>query len=311
MEKYFHFLFYPAFLFVVSCAFSPEDEILPSSVPLADPGVLCHEGVYYAYGTNPDNKIGIYKSRNLKDWQCVRQELDTQDMWGKTLFWAPEVYYIKEKNKFLMYYTSDDRICAAWSDLPEGPFRQEVKEPMIDFRTVDNTLFTDDDGKSYIYFNGFDDGMTIWGAELESNLVTIKKNTLKKCLSTSQQWEEVWPKVNEGAFVVKHEGTYYMLYSANSYLSQYYGIGYAQADSPLGPWIKYDRNPILQKPANLVGAGHSSLFQTKSGSLKMVFHAHRNDNYVFPRVMYTADVRIASEKQPAIEIKHIKQTKLN
>lgn len=127
MEKYFHFLFYPAFLFVVSCAFSPEDEILPSSVPLADPGVLCHEGVYYAYGTNPDNKIGIYKSRNLKDWQCVRQELDTQDMWGKTLFWAPEVYYIKEKNKFLMYYTSDDRICAAWSDLPEECFQARGK----------------------------------------------------------------------------------------------------------------------------------------------------------------------------------------
>ena len=47
--------------------------------------------------------------------------------------------------------------------------------------------------------------------------------------------EKVWPRVNEGCFVIRRNGTYYMTYSANSYESPFYGIGCATADSPLGP----------------------------------------------------------------------------
>jgi len=296
---------------IVSCNDSEAKYINLSSVPLADPYILLHDGIYYAYGTNPENHIGVYTSKNLRSWKMAHETLNSDAMWGEHLFWVPEVYYIKEKKRFLMYYTSDDRICAAWSDSPLGPFSQEEKKPMLDDRCVDNTLFIDDDGQAYTFFNKFDDGMTIWGAELEDDLTTIRQGTMKQCLCTSQKWEEVWPKVNEGAFMVKHKGIYYMIYSGNSHLSQYYGIGFATASSPLGPWTKYDKNPILQKPANLLGSGHSTLFRDKRDRLKIVFHAHHSDEEVHPRTMYTADVSFSGDNMPVVQISKTTTAKLD
>src|SRR5690606_19950217 len=105
-----------------------------------------------------------------------------------------------------MYYSADEHICVATSDSPLGPFTQEVKQPIIsDEKCIDNTLFIDGDGKAYTYFDRINDCLHIWVAELEDDLKTIKTSTLTKCINVTQAWEEVWPRVNEGAFVVKHK----------------------------------------------------------------------------------------------------------
>src|SRR5690606_15988297 len=118
----------------------------------------------------------------------------------------------------------------------------------------------------------------------------------------SQPWEEVWPRVNEGAFVVKHKDLYYMTYSANSYESPFYGIGFATAKSPAGPWTKYSGNPILQKPQDLAGVGHSAMFRDKAGKLKIVFHAHHSKERIHPRAMYISDVRFSDDPVPVMQI---------
>ena len=51
----------------------------------------------------------------------------------------------------------------------------------------------------------------------------------------------------EGPSVLKKEGIYYLIYSANHFESKNYGVGYATSDSPMGPWKKYEENPILQR----------------------------------------------------------------
>ena len=162
---------------------------------------------------------------------------------------------------------------------------------IADEKCIDNTLFIDDDGRAYMYFDRFNDGLNIWVVELEDDCTTLKKETMRPCIHVSQEWEKVWPRVNEGCFVIRRNGTYYMTYSANSYESPFYGIGCAPADSPLGPWTKYDRNPLLQNPGELVGVGHSALFRDKAGNLKIVFHAHKSKGAIHPREMYITDVR--------------------
>ncbi|MPM53274.1 hypothetical protein SDC9_100041 [bioreactor metagenome] len=81
-----------------------------------------------------------------------------------------------------------------------------------------------------------------------------------------------------------------MTYSANSYESPFYGIGCATATDIMGEWTKYPHNPVLQKPGNLVGVGHSSMFTDKKGSLRIVFHAHRDASSIHPRDMYISKV---------------------
>lgn len=279
-----------------------ETMVPKSPVPFADPFILLHEGVYYSYGTYAADGIDVYTSDDLKLWKKGEKlALHKDDSWGDRWFWAPEVYYIKEKNKFFMYYSVDEHIAVATSDSPLGPFKQESKVPMMSEKGIDNTLFIDDDGQAYLYFNRFNAGNVIWVAKLNDDLITMDQSTMTECARVSQEWERKMGTVNEGACVMKHNDKYYLTYSANDYQSPYYGVGFATSDSPMGPWTKYENNPILQKPKDLVGTGHSSIFKDKNGKLKIVFHAHYDKTTVSPRFMYTSDVSFTNDN-PAVMV---------
>jgi len=287
--KLFYFLTTLCSLFILSACSSGDKSEAPAEqktpVALADPFIMLHDDRYYAYGTNAADGIEVYTSDDLKEWRkAPKLALHKDNSYGDKWFWAPEVYYVN--GKFYMYYSAEEHICVAEADSPYGPFKQEVQKPMVEGeKTIDNSLFIDDDGTPYLFFDRFNDGLNIWVAELEPDLVTIKTETLHPCIHVSQPWEEVWPRVNEGAFVMKHNGVYYMTYSANSYESQFYGIGCATATDIFGEWTKYPDNPLLQKPGNLVGVGHSSMFKDKQGYLRVVYHAHYDENNIHPRKM--------------------------
>ena len=266
-----------------------------ANVPLADPFILLHDGTYYAYGTGAENGIPVWVSDDLQTWHKAPGRateglsLQQDDVYGDRWCFAPEVYCVD--GIFYMFFSAQSRICVAVADSPLGPFVQREKKPMIEGeKCIDNTLFIDDDGRKYMYFDRFNDGLNIWVCELESNLLGIKPGTMQKCIHVSQEWETVWPRVNEGCFVIKHTGIYYMTYSANSYERPNYGVGCATAESPAGPWAKYDHNPLLQFPGDLVGVGHSAMFKDKSGRLRIVFHAHHSKEKIHPRNMFISNV---------------------
>lgn len=266
-----------------------------SLVPLGDPFIMLYDNMYYAYGTNAEDGIEVYTSNDLNKWKKeAKLALHKNDTWASRCFWAPEVYNVN--GKFYMYFSGDEHIGVAVSDSPLGPFKQDDKKPMLDSeKAIDNSLFIDDDGKAYLFFDRFNDGLNIWVAELNDDLLSIKTETMHPCIHVSQAWEEVWPRVNEGPFVIKRNGLYYMTYSANSYESPFYGIGYATADNIMDEWTKYSENPIFQKPGDLVGVGHSATFTDKEGNLRIVFHAHHDTTHIHPRAMYISDVYFQNE----------------
>ena len=306
MKKF--FLLFTFFLIgFIACAENrdePTREVGKSQtvVPLADPFIMLYHNTYYAYGTGAANGIEVYTSDDLKEWKKESAlALHKDNTWAGRWFWAPEVYHIN--GKFYMYFSADEHIGVAVANSPLGPFIQTDKKPMIaDEKTIDNTLYIDDDGKAYLYFDRFNDGLNIWVGEMEDDLQTLRMETLTPCIHVSQAWEEVWPRVNEGAFITKHKGIYYLTYSGNSYESPFYGVGFATATSPKGPWTKYEKNPILQKPGDLVGVGHSAMFRDKEGQLKIVFHAHYNQSRIHPRGMYIADVTFTDDAIPVMRI---------
>ncbi len=264
---------------------------LEERVPLADPFILLDGDTYYAYGTRSRNGIVVYTSKDLKEWRLEGLALHKDDSYGERWFWAPEVYRIN--GKYYMYYTADKHICVATSNSPLGPFEQQKYEPILpENNIIDNTLFVDDDGTPYMLYVVINKGFTIYVAELESDLMSIKPSTITPCIRPKQRWEKMEGKVNEGPSVVKHDGTYFLLYSGNGYKSQKYGIGCATAKSILGPWKKSPDNPILQLPRGLVGSGHGAPFYDKRGRLHYVFHAHYNKEKVSPRCMYISRASI-------------------
>ncbi len=62
-------------------------------------------------------------------------------------------------------------------------------------------------------------------------------------------------------FILKKDGKYFLTYSCNDYRNQDYAVGYAVSDSPMGPWTKYEGNPILLRPQDYVGTGHHAFFK--------------------------------------------------
>ncbi len=275
----------------------------PRQVPFADPFILYHKGTYYAYGTCAAHGIAVMTSADLVHWRenvgraAEHLALHKDDSYGERWFWAPEVYEVN--GRFHMYYTADEHTCVAVADNPLGPFVQPEKRPFFTReKTIDNTLFIDD-GKPYMFFDRFNDGLNIWCVELEADCLHVKPETLRYCIRAYQPWERKAGRVNEGGFVLKYKGRYYLTYSGNGYESHDYGIGCAVTERIGDIWRKYPHNPLLQRCGGLVGVGHHSFFRDRDGNLRIVFHAHNSATQVHPRLMY---IGAASFKEKEGEI---------
>ncbi len=270
-----------------------------SGIRMGDPFVLKYNGDYYLYGTTGPFKC--WTSRNLVDWQYAGYAYrKTKDSWGTGSFWAPEVIHYKDK--FYMVYSCTPpskegfRLCLAVADKPTGPFT-DIYTPWFDdgSSNIDGHIFIDDDGTPYLFFNkvgvvgqpwrGPEHGHLfghIYAAKLKPDLSAIEGQPVL-CTKADQKWElsttpgHMPSHCNEGAFVLKHGDTYYMTYSAGHYADPLYGIGYATASSPLGPWTKSPHNPLVAKnlKIDVSGPGHNSITVSPDGKeLFMVYHTH-------------------------------------
>ena len=98
----------------------------------------------------------------------------------------------------------------------------------------------------------FDGGNVIYGAKLH-DMLTLDEEGEQRLIAAEAEWETRDCLVAEGPFMLKHNGKYYLTYSANHFRTPDYAVGYAVADTPLGPFQKFEGNPILKKNEGIVG----------------------------------------------------------
>lgn len=273
------------------------EEQVVHKVPLADPYILVDNGVYYAYGTYAAHKgYQTYVSTDLFSWTLYPEyALIADNVIGIGAFWAPEVY--KFGNKYYMYYSAEERTAVAESSFPYGPFVQSANKWnwLANCNSIDGNVLIESD-KSYFYFvNHNDDGNHIYVVELIGDKTVVDHSTYTLCIKPSQAWETKGLRINEGPTVVKVGRKFLMTYSGGGgYGDPEYGVGVAVADDPMGPWEKYEGNPVMQYPvykgAVLQGTGHNSLFKDLDGNWRMVFHAHSAKGIEGGRYMYIVSV---------------------
>ncbi len=283
-----------------------------ASILLADPAIFYHEGIYYLYGTSgtdANQGFEVYTSRDKLSWEgpagnANGYALSKGDAFGDRGFWAPQVF--QYDGRFYMAYTANENIAIAAASHPLGPFRQQEAIALeAAVKQIDPFVFFDDDGKIYLYHVRLTEGNRLFVAEMEADLSAIKEETLKECIAAEDDWENTqevdWPVV-EGPSVFKEDGVYYFLYSANDFRNPDYAVGFATSNSPLGPWKRYEGNPILSQPdINHPGPGHGDLFLDESGKMQYVFHTHNNVGAVAPRK--TAIIPL-SIKEKALRMDH-------
>lgn len=273
---------------VSSNAEASDNEIL-----YADPTIFVEDSVYYLAGTRYGHPKGfaLLYSTNLVDWQPVEPDsmilVKGEGSYGTDWFWAPQI--LKNNNGYMLTYTANEQTALAKSPSLTGRYTQTVIEPIDGSEhNIDSFIFTDDDGKSYLYHVRFNNGNFLWVGEFDTQTGKIMEGTLQQCFANDQPWEctpaYVSAPIMEGPTVIKLDGKYYLFYSANHYMSPDYAVGYAVADSPLGPWHKNPNNPIIHRfIVGEKGTGHGDIFKDIEGNYRYVFHVHNSDTVVGPR----------------------------
>ncbi len=277
-------------------------------------------GKYYLYATSSPIGFKVWSSNDLINWKEEGLCYDgRKSLWAKDCFWAPEC--VEYNDKYYLFFSANwkynpqneeenFRIGVAVSDNPLGPFEDLKDEPLFDpgYPVIDANVFIDDDDSKYITYSrccykhkvGDFEESHIYGARLSDDMTEIEGEH-KLLLRPCQEWEN-WSahtgrRWNEGSFLFKRNGLYYITYSANYYMEKYYAVGYATAKNPLGPYIKYEGNPILMHDYPRVsGPGHSCCIFSQDGSeMLIVYHCH------------TDPLKGGSDRQVCIDRMHFRE----
>ncbi len=292
-----------------------EETFINPVVNGADPFVFKDtDGTYYLYITSGGTYgYRVYTSANLVEWEAQGYCLRRDDVYtdnnirtdaGNKIynFWAPEV--IKEGDTYYMVYTAQEHIGIATADSPLGPFVNDATSYLIpEAKNIDGHFFKDDDGKLYLYFvsagaysaNGdtVNTGNNIWGGPFDLETKTFAQGYPRLFVPydttetyAANGYKFTGDPVAEGPEILKHNGKYYLTYSASGYTDPKYAVHYAVSDSPTGPFVKYENNPIFitddinridTDNPHLYGTAHHSFTTSPDGSeLIIVYHAHRN-----------------------------------
>lgn len=277
----------------------PNNPVLPGFH--ADPEIIYSNltGKYYIYSTT-DGQPGwggwyytAYSSSDLKDWTNEGIVLDLksdQVSWADGNAWAPAIEEKKTKDgyRYYLYFSGNPKdgggkqIGVATADSPTGPFT-DLGHPMITEsptgggQQIDVDVFTDPvSGKSYLYWgNGY-----MAGAELNKDMVSIKKKTLKVLTPEGGTLQDY--AYREAPYVFYRNGLYYFMWSVDDTGSANYHVAYGTAKSPLGP-IQVASDPIvtLQDPElEIYGPAHNSVI-CKPGTDEWYIVYHRiNKHYL-------------------------------
>ena len=266
--------------------------VFPGDFP--DPFVVNQSGDYFAYATNAVGcNIQLLWSNNLETWQHLGDALPDLPGWaqaGNT--WAPSVLQLGDT--FAMYYTVREprsgrqAISVATAFEPQGPFIDSSSGPLI-FQlglggSIDPSPFRDIDGRPYLLWkadaNALGRPSTLWGQLLAGTGLSVVGSPTQLLIHDAA-WEN--PLI-EAPSVVGSDGRYYLFYSANDWASANYSIGYAVADTLLGPYQKATPSaPWFASDAEVAGPGGQEFFVDTSGSLRMAYHGWQPGQVGYPR----------------------------
>ncbi|MFE2281281.1 family 43 glycosylhydrolase [Streptomyces sp. NPDC059454] len=240
-------------------------EAVPTRSPVlpglyADPDVRYMDGRYWIYPTTDGfpgwggTRFKAFSSKDLVHWKDhgVILDLGPDVSWADKNAWAPAI--AERDGKYYFYFCAEQQIGVAVADSPAGPFTDALGKPLIGKtqfggQMIDPSVFTDDDGRSYLYW-GNGHGYVV---PLNDDMVSFDASEVK----------DITPgDFREGSFVIKRDGTYYFMWSEDDTRSENYHVAYATGPSPLGPWT--ERGTILSKRPEygILGTGHHSVVKT-------------------------------------------------
>ncbi|MDJ0364580.1 glycoside hydrolase family 43 protein [Hymenobacter sp. H14-R3] len=253
---------------------------LLSTIYTADPSAHVFNGKLYIYPSHdieagiPENDKGDHFA--MRDYHVLSMDsvggkvtdhgvaLDVKEVpWAGRQLWAPDVAF--KNGTYYLYFPVKDkqdvfRMGVATSSSPTGPFKAEAT-PIAGSYSIDPAVFTNTDGKAYMYLGG------LWGGQLQrwatgtynantpekkpdgnepaiSPRVALMSPDMKHFAGPVQELKivdeagkpllasDTKRRFFEGGWLHKYQGKYYFSYSTGDTHLLVYAVG----DSPTGPF---------------------------------------------------------------------------
>jgi arabinan endo-1,5-alpha-L-arabinosidase len=263
-----------------------------------DPAVIhASDGFYYAYATQSLRdghwiNIQVARSADLIHWDHLGDALPDKPAWARTTqdFWAPSV--ICDGPTYLMYYSATPDVfhhherghglAGATATNPAGPFI-DIGAPLhlgAGFEFIDPMAFDDPaTGKKLLF----------WGSGFEPIRVRELGPDRLSFAPGSEAVELIWPNGKDGGFprlveaawVILHEGFYYLFYSGDNCCGPEaeYGVMVARSRDAMGPYESLEKakgvphSLMLFRSERWLAPGHNSIVTDAAGQVWIIYHA--------------------------------------
>ena len=192
----------------------------------------------------------LFSTEDMVNWTYLGTPVSTETFaWAQkgNKAWAAQA--VERNGKWYWYVCCNDArggdaLAVAVADKPEGPYKDAIGGPLAKgFGFIDPTIFIDDDGTPYLFWGnkGF------WYGKLNDDMISFADGykevpgyTDPKSfgeLQSKMDWSigknRMMTQYEEGPWVTKRNGTYYVVYPAGG-VPEY--MAYSTAPTVNGPW---------------------------------------------------------------------------
>ncbi len=263
--------------------------VLPGDRP--DPTVIKIGDTYWASATSNEwaPLFPIFKSTDLVNWELITYVFpDGAPDWAVRNFWAPELSYDEEQGKVYAYYTARDKesnrlsVAVASADSPEGPYTDHGPLVAQEVGSIDAYEVRDENGTLYMLWK--EDGNSrgkptpMWAQQITEDRTRLIGEP-HEMFRNDVPWEQ---HLVEGISIFRRNNYFYATYSAGSCcdVACDYKTGVARSESLLGPWEKYEQNPVLKDNDDWKCLGHGSVVE-HGDDFYFLYHAYSREGSVF------------------------------
>ena len=232
-----------------SDAGNPGENPIFRNIFTADPAPLVVDDTLYVYAGHDEAGEGqmfnitewvVYSTTDMKSWTFHGSVMKPTDFaWAVRDAWASQV--IEKDGKFWLYTTvehgpphNSKAIGVAVADSSLGPFKDARGSALVhdgitptpedphDWDDIDPTVFTDDEGTTWIAWGN----MHLYLARLKANMIEIDGPIREINL----------PNYTEGPWLHKREDVYYLTYPCFAHQNMFEKMCYATAPQITGDW---------------------------------------------------------------------------
>jgi hypothetical protein len=212
---------------------------------IGDPFVMRYNGKYYLYPSSCENKVKVFESTDLVNWEYKGYVTEGSDVY---FAYAPEVVYYDG----MFYMTTSPEGKGHYilkSESPLGPFKRITDNFG---HVIDGSFWIDDDDRLLFIFP---EASIIKAAEIDTKtMLPVAKRTHFN--ATLKGW-------TEGPGIFRRGEYHYLTYTGNHVLSRGYRVAYSytKGNNPLGQYIMPEDNILYIRSEHddeYTGLGHSS-----------------------------------------------------